>query len=141
MIRMLGVDETGGLLTVHLLCKVPMQKGVGNVQLMHRPSARDRQPKDGADRARFYNRGESVGEVHIGTLAKSANHPTSFVALERTARMCLVAEHPLATDDVSMGRPRNKMPHTVALQRVELLPHRRKPMRIAKGCASGGGNG
>ena len=31
MIRILGVDETGGLLTVHLLCKLLMQKCVGNV--------------------------------------------------------------------------------------------------------------
>ena len=75
------------------------------------------------NRARFDNRGEGVGEVHAGALAKAAHHPTRLVALERTVGASLVAENPLASDDIGTWWPRDKLPRTVALQGVKLLTH------------------
>ena len=112
---MLGVDETSRLLTEHLLGEMAVQEGVGDIQLVHRPGTRDRQLKHGANRARFHNRGEGVGEVHARALPKTTNHPLSLVALERTARASLMAKHPLARDDVGTEGSRNKLPRAVAL--------------------------
>ena len=104
---------------------------------MHRSGARDRELKDRANRARFDNRGERVGEVDTGVLPKSTDHPPSLIALERPIRASLMPEDPLARDDVGMGWPRDKLPGAVAHQRIELLLHRREPMRIVK-CGSSG---
>ena len=137
---MLDVEETSGLLIEHLLGKMTMQEGVGDIQLVHRPGARDRQLKNDANRARFDNRGEGVGEVHARALPKTTNHAPSLVALKRTAWACLVAKHPLAGDGIGMRGSRNKMPRAVALQCIKLLPHHHEPMRIPKGGASRGGD-
>lgn len=40
VIRMSGVDESGGLLAEHLLGEVAVKKCVGDIQLMHRPYTR-----------------------------------------------------------------------------------------------------
>ena len=72
-------------------------------------------------------------------LAKDAHDPSRLVALEGTIGASLVVEDPLASDDIGTGWPRDKLPRTVALQGVKLLTHRSEPVRIPKGCASGGG--
>ena len=124
VVRMVGVDETSRLLTEHLLVEVTMQKSIGHVKLVNGPGARNSELENSANRARFDNRGEGVGEVHAGTLAKAAHHPTRLVALKGTVGASLVAQDPLASDDVGTRRPRNKLPRTVALQGVKLLTHR-----------------
>ena len=57
-VGVLGVDKTSGLLTEHLLGEMVVQEGIGDIQLVHRPGARDRPLKYGANRAQFDNRGE-----------------------------------------------------------------------------------
>ena len=139
MVREGGVDETSRLLTEHLLGEVPMQESIGHIELVNRPSARGRELKDGANRARFDNRGKGVGEVHAGTLMKAAYHPARLMALERAIRVTLVPKDPFARDDIGMRVPGHKLPCAVALKRIELLAHSGKPVRIPKGCAGGGG--
>ena len=136
MVWMRGVDEACGLLTEHLLSKVAVQEGVGNVQLMHGPGSGDGQLKHGADRARFDNQGKSVGEVHARALPKAPKHPTNFVALESVVRTSLVPKDPLARDDVGTRWPRDKLPGAVPLKRIELFLHRSEPMRVPKGGSS-----
>ncbi|XP_045088239.1 uncharacterized protein [Aegilops tauschii subsp. strangulata] len=104
MARMRGVDETSGLLTVNLLRKVTMKKGVGNdVHLMNWPAARDRQLKNSADRAQFDNQCKRLGEVNSSMLPKTTDHPTSLIKLESAIRAGLVTKDPLAADDVGAG--------------------------------------
>ena len=73
MVRMVGVDETNRLLTEHLLVEVAMQKSIGHVELVNRPGARNNELENSANRARFDNRGEGFGEVHVGALSKAAH--------------------------------------------------------------------
>ena len=141
MVRKGGVDETSRLLTEHLLGKMSMQESIGYIELVNWPGARGSELENGANRARFYNRGEGVGEVHAGALAKATHHPACLIALKRTVRASLVAKDPLASDNIGMRRSRDKLPRAVTLQGVELLSHGGKPVRIPKGCASGGGQG
>ena len=119
VVRMVGVDETSRLLTEHLLVEMAMQESIRHIELVDRPSARNSKLEKSANRAWFNNRGEGVGEVHA-----AAHHPTRLVALERTVGASLVAEDPLASDDIGTGWPRDKLPRTVALQGVKLLTHR-----------------
>ena len=118
-----------------------MQESIRHIELVDWPGARNSKPENRANCARFDNRGEGVGELHAGALAKAVHHPTRLVVLERTVRASLVAEDPLASDDIGTGWPRDKLPRTVALQGAKLLTHRSKPVRITKGSASGGGDG
>ena len=110
-----------------------MQESIRHIELVDRPSARNSKLENSANRARFNNRGEGVGEVHAGALAKAAHHPARLIALERTVGASLVAEDPLASDDVGTGRPRDKLLGVVPLESVELFPHHNEPMRIPKG--------
>ena len=105
MVRIVGVDETSRLLTEHLLVEMAMQESIRHIDLVDRPSARNSKLENSANHARFDNRGKGVGEVHAGALAKTAHHPTRLVALERTVRVSLVAEDPLASDGIGTGRP------------------------------------
>jgi hypothetical protein len=41
MCRMSRVDETRGLLTIHNLIEMSMEKGIFNVELMNRPRVRE----------------------------------------------------------------------------------------------------
>ena len=115
MVRIGGVDETSRLLTEHLLVEMTIQESIRHVELVNRLSARNSKLENNANRVRFDNRGEGVGEVHAGALAKAAHHPTRLVALERTVGASLVAEDPLASDDIGTGWPRDKLPCAVAL--------------------------
>ena len=139
MTRKRCVDETGGLLTINLLLKMAMEEGIGDIHLMNWPASGHRKLEDGADRARFDNRGKRLSEVNSSALSKTTNHPASLVALKCTIRAGLVAKNPLAGDDVRARRPGNQCPGTVPLKSVELFLHRRKPVRITEGCASGHG--
>ena len=77
-----SVDEASGLLTKHLLLKMAVEKGVGDIHLVNRPAARDGELEDSADRARFDNRGERLREINSSALAETADHPASLVALK-----------------------------------------------------------
>ena len=136
MIRLSGVDEADGLLTVDLLGEMAMKERVGDVHLVNGPRARDRQLQDSADRARFDNRGEGVGEVHTGALTETTNHPASLVALKGPVRPGLMPKDPFAADHVSVRRPRHQLPGAVTLKSVELLLHRGEPMRVSKSRSS-----
>jgi hypothetical protein len=94
VVRIVGVGETSRLLTEYLLVEMAMQESIRHIELVDWPGARNSKLENSANRARFDNRGEGVGEVHAGTLAEAAHHPTRLVALERTIRASLVAEHP-----------------------------------------------
>ena len=139
MVRIVSVDETSGLLTKHLLVEMAMQESIGHVELVNWPGARDIKLENSVNCARFDNRGEGDREVHAGALAETAHHPSRLVAHKITIRTSLVAENPLANDNIGTGRPRDKLPRTVALQGIELFTHRSKPVQIPKGCAGGGG--
>lgn len=141
MLRMSGIDEASGMLAEHLLGEMPMQESVGDIQLVHRPGMGNGKLKNSLNHAQFDNRSKGAREVHNGAPAEATHYPTSLIALKRTIRACLVAEHPLVTHEVGMGRPLNRMPYAVALQGIKLLLHRRKPVQVAKGRASGGRNG
>ena len=130
------MDETGGLLTINLLLKMAMEEGVGDIHLMNWPASGNRKLEDGADRARFNNRGKRLGEVNSSALSETTNHPASLVALKCTVRAGLVAKDPHAGDDIGARRPGNQCPGTVPLKSVEFFLRRHKPVRITKGCAS-----
>ena len=127
MIRMSGIDEAGGLLAEHLLLKVTMEEGVGDVHLVNRPAARHSELKNGADGPGLDNWGEGLGEVDAGALAKTTNNPARLVPIESSIRMKLVLEDPLPGDDVGMARSRDELPCLVALQGVTLILHGREP--------------
>ena len=115
---MLGVsvvDEAGGLLAVHLLLKMAMEKCIRDVHLMHRPGAGDGKLEDGPYRPGFHNWSKSVGEVDARSLKKTAHHPTRFVAVECAVGAKLALEDPFAGDDVGVAGTRDELPCPITL--------------------------
>jgi hypothetical protein len=130
-VGILGIDEPGGLLAVHLFGEMDMEEGVGDVHLVHRPSSGGGKVQNNPDRARFDNRSERIRQVDAGALAEALDHPARLVALECTIGVQLVLEHPLASDDVGAKRARNELPSLVPLQSIKLFLHSCTPLRIA----------
>ena len=56
VVRIVGVDETSRLLTEHLLVEMAMQESIRHIELVDRPSARNSELENSANRARFNNR-------------------------------------------------------------------------------------
>jgi hypothetical protein len=115
MVRMSRIDESGGLLTEHLLLKMTVEKSIRDIHLVHWPAARDRKLENGKNGAGFDNRSKGVMEVDTFTLSETANHPARLVTIKSTIWMKLMLEDPLPGNDVGMSRTRNKLPCVVAL--------------------------
>jgi hypothetical protein len=98
-VGMLGIDEPGGLLPVHLFREMAMKEGVGDVNLVHRPSSGGGKVQNSLDRAWFDNQSERIREVDAGALAEASDHPVRLVALsvplERS--LCLNTHLPVMT--------------------------------------------
>jgi hypothetical protein len=109
------VDEAGGLLAEHLLLKMTMEKGVGDVHLVNRPAARHGELEHGADGPGLDNRGEGLSEINAGSLTKATNDPSRLMPIKSSIWIELVLEDPLPGDDVGMAWSRNKLPCLVAL--------------------------
>jgi hypothetical protein len=92
MIRMSGVDEAGGLLAEHLLLKMTMEKGVGDVHLVNRPAARHDELEHGANGPGLDNLGKGLSEINAGSLKKAANDPSRLMPIKSSVRMELVLE-------------------------------------------------
>jgi hypothetical protein len=115
MSRMRSVDKASGLLTIDLLSKVTMKKGIRDIHLMNWPATRDCELQNGANRARFNNRREGLGEVDASTLTETTDHPASLVARKGAIGVSLVPKDPLATDDIGARWPGNQCPSAVPL--------------------------
>lgn len=132
MVWMRLVDESGGLPAVHALRKIAVKEGVLDVKLVDWPSSCRGKMKNRADGAGLDHRGEGLMEVDPGTLRESADNPTRLAPFQRAVGMQFVLEEPFTCDDVSIGGTRDQCPCPVGLQRLELILHRRTPLRITK---------
>ena len=110
-----GIDESSRLLIVDLLCKLSVEKGIGDVHLMYRPGARDCEVQNCPNRARLDNRSKRVGEVDASALTKAADDPTRLVPLKGTVGAQLLLEDPFAGDDVGARGTRDERPSPVPL--------------------------
>jgi hypothetical protein len=115
MIRMSRIDESGGLLTEHLLLKMTMEKSIRDIHLVHWPAARDRKLENGKNGAGFDNRSKGVMEVDTFTLSATVNRPARLVTIKSAIWMKLMLEDPLPGNDIGMSRTQNELPCVVAL--------------------------
>ena len=96
------VDEARGLSAVDDLGELAVEEGVLDVKLASLLFKGDGDGEDDADRGRFDNRTEGLIEVDALLLRETAKHPSCFVAVKRAIGFELVAEDPLAEDDVTV---------------------------------------
>jgi hypothetical protein len=105
-----------------------MEKNIIHIHLMHRPVMRESNRKNHLDGSWLDDRAESFPIVHSMLLSKTTEYPLSFVAIKSTIRKKFVPEHPLASNHISAGWPRDKGPGVIGLQGYELIA----PIRISK---------
>jgi hypothetical protein len=67
-------------LTVDLLVKISMEKGVLNIELMNGPRSRDGDTEDDADRGCLDDGTEGLIKVYPRLLREATDHPSSLVA-------------------------------------------------------------
>jgi hypothetical protein len=96
IVRHTGVNKARGLLTVDLLVKSAMKKGVLNIELMNGPRARDGDTEDDADHGWLDDGTESLIKVYPRLLREAADHPSSLVAGKAAVRVKLVLEDPFS---------------------------------------------
>jgi len=109
-----------------------MKEGIIDIKLMNRLAAGEHQREDSPYCGWLDDRTESLGEVNVGALCEAAQHPACLVALERTIRLVLVLENPLASHNVRSRWSRNEIPRAVGQESVELLLHSTSPIRKAR---------
>jgi hypothetical protein len=124
MVRRSWVDETRRLLAVDRLFQMAMKKSIFHVELM------DGEAEDDPYRRRFDNRTESLVEVDAVLLREPANNPSGLVTSKGAVGVVLVLEDPLAGDDISARRSRNKPPGAVVDERLVLFNHRSAPIWV-----------
>ena len=140
MVGASGVDEAGRLATVDDLGELAVEEGVLDVKLASLPFKGDGDGEDDADRGRFDNRTEGLIEVDALLLRETAKHPACFVAVKRAIGLELVAEDPLAGDDVGVSRRRHEIPSVVAEESAVLRGHSIEPVRILESSTCGSRN-
>jgi hypothetical protein len=88
------VDEARWLLTVNLLVKSAMEKGILDIKLMNQPSTRSRNAEDDADSGGLNDRTKSLVEVNPGLLREAPYDPACLVASKPAVRGELMLEDP-----------------------------------------------
>jgi len=124
------VDKTRRLLAVDRLLQMAMKKSILHVELMDGPGARDGEAEDDPYRGWFDNWTEGLVVVDAVLLQEPANNPPGLVSSEGAIGVVLVLEDPLAGDDISMRRSRNKPPGVVVDERLVLVNHRSAPIWV-----------
>jgi len=109
-----------------------VEKGILDVQLMHRPILGESKREDGPDCSRLHNQAEAFILIDAKTLCESAKDPACLVAIQGAICLELVTKDPFADDDVGTGRMRNKFPGVVAEQSGVLILHGRSPVKISQ---------
>jgi hypothetical protein len=71
MIRVIRIDEPGGLLIEHLLLEMTMEKSIGDIHLVYWPAARDRKLEDRKNGAEFDNRSKGSAISFVSYSAPS----------------------------------------------------------------------
>jgi hypothetical protein len=107
MIRVMRIDEPGGLLTEHWLLQMTIEKSIGDIHLVYWPAVRDLKLENRKNSVGFDNRSKGVMEVDTFTLPETADHLARLVMIKSTIRMKLVLEDPLPDDDIGMSGMRN----------------------------------
>lgn len=70
--------------------------------------------------------------IHTVALREPADNPPRLVAVQGAVGVELVAEDPLAGDDMSSGRPRDQGPGGVSAERGDFLLHGATPVLIVE---------
>jgi hypothetical protein len=115
-----SIHEAGRLMTKHLFSKVPIQKGIGNVKLIHSLVLVGGDGEHHAHSAQFNHRHEGFTEVNSGALGEAMNNPFCLVLVEAPVGPEFVLEHPFPSYDISVRWTRHQGPHPVGEQCIIL---------------------
>jgi hypothetical protein len=80
-LRAFWVREADGLLTQHIFIEMPVEKGIGDIQLMSWPLFRHGNGEHSAHDGRFNNRCEGFLKVNPGALSETAHNPPCLVSI------------------------------------------------------------
>ena len=109
-----------------------MKKGILDIKLMDRPVPRVSQSNDCANSSRLDNRAECFIIINTGLLSKTTKNLASLVSFQRAISMKFVLENPFTSDNIGLGRARNKVPSLVVGESSKFLFHGLAPVRIGE---------
>ena len=99
---------------------------------MNRPGGGDSKAENSVYGTRLNYRRESFIVINAMLLGIAATYPTCFVAGKSTIGVKLLAKHPLARDNVGVGRARNKLPGIIFSKGRIFFLHSCSAIRIKK---------
>lgn len=108
--------------------QIAMKKGI-HIQLAERPTKRDRQRNNNANRSRLDHKIEGLIKIYTRLLKELFGNKTSFVSFNRTIRISFKLKHPLATNNVLLRRRWNKNPSLIFKESVKFNSHECMPFR------------
>jgi hypothetical protein len=97
----------------HLLIKMPMQKGVGYVELIDEPILVGGDGEHRAHSAQFDHRRKGFTEVNPCAMGEATNNPFGLVLLEAAVGLEFMLQHPLPSYDISTQWARHQHPRLV----------------------------
>jgi hypothetical protein len=126
------ICEPCGLTVENSLAEGALEKCVLHIELLNWPLAGDSNSEHRANGDRFHNRAKSFAVVDPWALSETPEDPASLVAIKGLIDTKLVREDPLASDDVGVTEPRDKLPGPIAHQGSVLILHSRMPIGVGK---------
>jgi hypothetical protein len=96
MVGVARINKVRGLLTVDLLVKIAIEKGVLDIELVDRPRPRDGDAEDDADRGRLGDGTKRLVKVDARLLREAPDNPPRLVPSKTAIRVKLVFKNPLS---------------------------------------------
>lgn len=100
-----------------------MKEGICHIHLMNGPVVRHGNGEKNPDRRHFGHRAKRVMIVYAILLAVSLSHEPCFVSGNGAVRVFFSFICPSASEDVGIGRGRDKLPGALLLQGEEFSCH------------------
>lgn len=124
--------ESSWLPSIDVLVDDAMEKGIVDVELVHRPAATRRKGEDGADGRGLDDRAVGFTVVDAGSLCETSDNPSRLVPVEGPIFFVLVAKDPLAADDIGAVWLGNEVPCLITNEGIKFGLHRSTPVGVAQ---------
>ena len=92
--RIIGVLHALRWRHIDLLRKMPIEKGIIYIKLVHSPLMIECNVKHNTDGDGIYHRIESLGKVNAQLLVKALSNKASFILCNRAIKILFDAKHP-----------------------------------------------
>lgn len=123
MLQKKGMHKPVGMLHEYRLLKMPMEKGIGDVELMDGPATADGDGEQHANSGDLDYRAKGFMKIDTRLLSLTFGDQPCFVTINGTICLIFELKYPLVGYNIHLGMSRHKGPRAITQERVELSSH------------------